>query len=287
MTITALHHDFNLFKRGSTKQFVAIHESLFIGQMWADCNITWKTWCSPFVLVATSMWPICLSCWILDFFLKDLIFCSTSQRDLVPDVEHIICNWSYFGQFLCSLLLRSAAVCSHLSNIWTVVSMCSAAIGWQHCDVVANHKLELLSDYRMETVLQPHRLLNKNSIITHKHSIFVYMIRSDASSTWESFSSSSSCGTAPSSLARGNHRRRSCRPHHTRHCQIPLQQRGKLFLGKLLSAWRWRTSRGCGQLGPPQSRAVVRERKRYNTQIRAGKVLTEHDFIYHLKCDSL
>ena len=88
------------------------------------------------------------------------------------------------------------------------------------------------------------------------------LVRSVVSSTWESVSSSSSCGTALSSLARGNHPRRSCRPHRTRRCQSPPQPQGKLCLGKLLSAWRWRTPRGCGLLGPPRSQAVVTEREK-------------------------
>lgn len=187
-----------------------------------------------------------------------------------------MCNIQYLTETLFNGFLHCKVCgdnnCLWISNSWSIVSICSAAIGWQHCDIIANHKLGLLSDYTMERLLQAHRLLNKNSIITHKYTIFVSMValhsplvRSDFSSTWESVSSSSSCGTAPSSLARGNHSQRSCRPHRTHRCRSPPQLQGKLCLGKLLSAWRWRTPPDCGLLGPPQSRAVVRGRKSYYT----------------------
>lgn len=88
------------------------------------------------------------------------------------------------------------------------------------------------------------------------------LLRNNVSSTWESFSFSSSCGTAPSSLARGNHSQRLCRPHHTHRCQSPPRPQRKLCLGKPLSAWKWRMPRGFALLGPPQSQAVVRERER-------------------------
>lgn len=106
-----------------------------------------------------------------------------------------------------------------------------------------------------------------------------HVVRNYFSLTWESFSSSSSCGTAPSSRARGSPPQRSCRPHRTRRCQSPPQQQGKLCLGKPLSAWRWRTPQDYGLLGPPQSPAVVRERKRYYTQIRASEVLIDWSLI--------
>lgn len=80
-------------------------------------------------------------------------------------------------RFGCKCVTYSSLICkdnncSCLSNIWSIVSICSAAIGWQHCNIIANHKLGLHSDYRMETLLQP----NKNSIITDKYSIFMSIV---------------------------------------------------------------------------------------------------------------
>lgn len=105
---------------------------------------------------------------------------------------------------------------------------------------------------------------------THKYSIFVQvmaalhspLVKSDVSSTSESVFSSSSCGTAPSSPARGNRSQRFCKPRRTRRCQSLPRPQGTLCLGKPLSAWRRRTPQGCGLPGPPQSQATVRERKR-------------------------
>lgn len=126
------------------------------------------------------------------------------------------------------------------------VSVCSAAIRWQHCHITPNHNMELLLDCRLATLLQSHRLLHKNSIITHKKTAFFAtmialhspLVRNDVSLTSETVSSSSSCGIAPSSLARENHPQRSCRPHRTHRCQNLLQSQRTSCLGKPLSAWR-------------------------------------------------
>lgn len=112
------------------------------------------------------------------------------------------------------------------------------------------------------------------------------LVRSYVSWTWESVSSFSSCGTAPSSLAKGNCSQQSCRPHHTRRCQSLLLLRGTLGLGKLLSAWRWRMTPDCGLLGPLQSQAEVREKKSFF--IRSVKYLqTCYDFKYHQNVNKL
>lgn len=100
-----------------------------------------------------------------------------------------------------------------------------------------------------------------------------HAVRNDASLTWESFSSSSSCGIAPSAQARGNPPQRSCSSRRTRHCRSPAQPQGRLCRGKPLSAWRRRTPRDYGLLEPPQSPAVVGERQRYCSQINAMAVI--------------
>lgn len=88
------------------------------------------------------------------------------------------------------------------------------------------------------------------------------MARRAVSLTWERVSSSSSWGTALSSLARGNRSQRPCRPRRTRRCQSPPLLQGKLCRGKPLSGSRWRTSRDCGPLEPPRSQAAFRDGKR-------------------------
>lgn len=59
------------------------------------------------------------------------------------------------------------------SKIRSIVSVCSAAIRWQHWHITLNHNMKLLLDSRLATLLQSHRLLDKNSIITHKKTAFL------------------------------------------------------------------------------------------------------------------
>lgn len=103
----------------------------------------------------------------------------------------------------------------------------------------------------------PSIFINRNNMFSAMVAHYWALIRNDASSTWETASSSSSCGTALFSLARGSHSQWSCKPRRTHRCLNPPQPWGRLCLGKLPSGWRWRRPRGCGLLGPPQSQAAM------------------------------
>ena len=98
-------------------------------------------------------------------------------------------------------------------------------------------------------------IASRHVALHHQSCQCKFSFRVDVSLSWQNASSSSSCGTAPSYQARGSHALWLYRPHHTHHCQVPLQPGGTFCQETLLSAWRWRKPPGYDQPGPPQSQA--------------------------------